>query len=394
MKALSKIFSRFLKSPDNTLSIAAMLIGSALIVAVVVACASSASAQTMPFGAAKAVPGFAGWVLSKQAIFYRALSSTILAAKNDGSALWTLMGISFVYGVFHAAGPGHGKAVISSYLLANDETWRRGVTLSFASALVQSLTAVLIVGVAAVLLGGTAKMMGQAVRVIEITSYGLIVALGARLLWVKGLGFVRAVAALRNVANDDARDHPAIGAQDCTHHPHAHDANGEGTCDHPSGLFRRHHHRGPVHCDTCDHDHSHGHDHEPDVLPWGHAHGPEPQELAGPDGWKRGLSAIVAVGLRPCSGAIILLVFALSQGLLWAGVASAFVMGLGTAITVAAIATLAVSAKVFVQRFTTNEVGYGGVLVRGMEAGAAVLIMAFGLMLLAGYMASERLVGF
>ena len=139
-------------------------------------------------------------MLSKQAIFYRALSGTILAAKNDGSALWTLMGISFVYGVFHAAGPGHGKAVISSYLLANDETWRRGVTLSFASALVQSLTAVLIVGVAAVLLGGTAKMMGQAVRVIEITSYGLIVALGARLLWVKGLGFVRAVAALRNDA--------------------------------------------------------------------------------------------------------------------------------------------------------------------------------------------------
>jgi nickel/cobalt transporter (NicO) family protein len=102
----------------------------------------------------------------------------------------------------------------------------------------------------------------------------------------------------------------------------------------------------------------------------------------------------VAVGLRPCSGAIILLVFALSQRLLWAGVASAFVMGLGTAITVAAIATLAVSAKAFVQRFTVNRIGYGGVLVRGLEAGAAVLIMAFGFMLLAGYMASERLVGF
>ena len=389
-----KIFSRFLKSPDNTLSVAAMLIGSVLVVAIVVASASSASAQTMPFGAARDVSGFAGWVLSKQAIFYRALSGTILAAKNDGSALWTLMGISFIYGVFHAAGPGHGKAVISSYLLANDETWRRGVTLSFASALVQSVTAVSIVGVAAVLLGGTAKMMGQAVRVIEITSYGLIVAIGARLLWVKGLGFLRAVAALRDLANDDARNHHAIGAQNCAHHHHAHDAHGEGACDNQSGLFQRHHHRSPVHCDACDHDHSHGHDHEPDVLPWGHAHGPEPQELAGPDGWKRGLSAIVAVGLRPCSGAIILLVFALSQGMLWAGVASAFVMGLGTAITVAAIATLAVSAKVFVRRFTTNEIGYGGVVVRGMEAGAAVLIMTFGVMLLAGYMASERLVGF
>ena len=93
----------------------------------------------------------------------------------------------------------------------------------------------------------------------------------------------------------------------------------------------RHHHRG--------HDHAHETmitatmTHEEDVLPWGHAHGPEPEELAGPGGWRRGLSAIVAVGLRPCSGAIIVLVFALAQGLFWAGVASTFVMGLGTAIT-------------------------------------------------------------
>ena len=130
------------------------------------------------------------------------------------------------------------------------------------------------------------------------------------------------------------------------------------------------------------------------MLPWGHAHGLEPQELGGPGGWKRGLSAIVAVGLRPCSGAIILLVFALSQGLLWAGVAATFVMGLGTAITVAAIATLAVSAKTFARRFATDEVGFGGVLVRGLEVGAAVLILAFGILLLAGYIASERLVGF
>jgi len=126
-------------------------------------------------------------------------------------------------------------------------------------------------------------------------------------------------------------------------------------------------------------------------MPWGHAHGPEPDELAGAGGWRRGPSAIVAVGLRPCSGAIILLVFALSQGLFWAGAVSTFVMGLGTAITVAAIATAAVGAKTFVKRFATSEISLGGVLVRGMEVGAAGLILAFGLLLLAGYMATERL---
>jgi len=116
----------------------------------------------------------------------------IRAAKTNGSAYWGLMGISFVYGTFHAAGPGYGKAVISSYLLANEETWRRRIVLSFASALLQAITAVAIVAIAAVLIGATAKM-GNTVRVIELVSYALIVLVGARLLWVKGRGFFHAV---------------------------------------------------------------------------------------------------------------------------------------------------------------------------------------------------------
>ena len=67
-------------------------------------------------------------------------------AKADGSAVWGLLGLSFLYGIFHAAGPGHGKAVISSYVVANEETWRRGVVLSFASALLQAFVAVAFVG--------------------------------------------------------------------------------------------------------------------------------------------------------------------------------------------------------------------------------------------------------
>ena len=151
----------------------------------------SAWAQTGPFGGLRppSAGGIGGWLIAKQAIFYRALAGLIRSAKTDGSAFWGLIGISFAYGIFHAAGPGHGKAVISSYLFANEETWRRGITLSFASAIMQSLTAVAIVAIAAILLGATAKLMGDTVRVIEIVSYGLIALLGARLLWVKGRGF-------------------------------------------------------------------------------------------------------------------------------------------------------------------------------------------------------------
>jgi nickel/cobalt exporter len=153
---------------------------------IVTAGADAACAQTASFGEPHPLTlgGVTGWVLTKQAMFYRSLAGMIRAAKNDGSALWALMGVSFVYGIFHAAGPGHGKAVISSCLLANEETWRRGITLSVASSLMQSIAAIAIVAIAAVLLGATAKMMGATLRVIEVVSYGLIVLVGARLLWV------------------------------------------------------------------------------------------------------------------------------------------------------------------------------------------------------------------
>ena len=320
------------------------------------------AALAQPFGITRGsappqVGALAGWILAKQAEFYRMLSHTIRAAKTDGSAAYTLMGISFLYGIFHAAGPGHGKAVISSYLVANNETWRRGVALSFASAILQAFTAIAIVGIAAVLLNATAHAMGNTVRIVEMVSYALIVLIGLRLLWVKG-------RALLHLLRPSAHDR----------HGHAHG-----------------HHHGHSH--AHDHGHDHHHHDEEEASAWGHAHAPEPQELKGPHWLRRGLSAIVAVGLRPCSGAIIVLVFALAQGLFWIGVASTFVMGLGTAITVAAVATLAVAARGFAGRLAKAKPGAGMLLLRGVETAAALLIIVFGVALLTGYMVSERMVG-
>lgn len=113
--------------------------------------------------------------------------------------------------------------------------------------------------------------------------------------------------------------------------------------------------------------------------------------LGGRGGWRRGLTAVFAVGLRPCSGAILVLVFALAQGLFWIGVAATLMMGIGTAVTVTAIATLAVGAKGAARSLAAGRSGYGILAVRGLEVAAAALVLAFGLLLLAGYMASERL---
>jgi nickel/cobalt transporter (NicO) family protein len=321
-----------------------------------------------PFGGPRAsadpqVGGIVGWLMSKQSEFYREMSSTIRAAKSDGSAVWTLLVISFAYGIFHAAGPGHGKAVISSYLVANQETARRGIVLSFASALMQSLVAVAIVGICALLLNATARTMCGAEKVIEIVSYALIAAFGARLVWTKGGGFMRAL---------QAKPAPAMAAG----HDHCHDH------DH-------HHHDHHDHHHGHDHSHDHGHGHVHDEH-CGHSHGPTPDQLAGPGGWRRGLGTIFAVGMRPCSGAILVLVFSLAQGLFLAGIAATFVMGLGTAITVATIAVVAVSAKGLARRLSAGSEGGGTLIMRGIEFGAAGLVLLFGLGLLFGYLAAER----
>jgi ABC-type nickel/cobalt efflux system permease component RcnA len=325
------------------------------------------AAQT-PFGGARApepqAGGIVGWLLARQSEFYREISSTIRAAKSDGQAVWALLAISFAYGIFHAAGPGHGKAVISSYLVANQETARRGVVLSFASALMQSLVAVLIVAIGAWLLNSTAKTMCGTEKVIEIASYALIAAFGARLVWTKGASFI---GALQTRPHDHAGVHSAH-AHDHAHH-HAHDHG---------------------------HDHAHAHAHADHVHDehCGHSHGPLPSELSGPGGWRRGFGTILAVGLRPCSGAILVLVFALAQGLFWAGIAATFVMGLGTAITVAAIAVLAVSARGVARRISGASDGGGALVMRGIEFGAAGLVLLLGAGLLFGYLAAERVTCF
>jgi nickel/cobalt exporter len=204
--------------------------------------------------------------------------------------------------------------------------------------------------------------MCGAERVIEVASYALIAAFGARLVWTKGGSFIGALQARRH-DHADARASLAYHAHD---HVHAH-----------------HHH------EHGDHDHDHVHDEH-----CGHSHGPLPDELAGPGGWRRGFGTIFAVGLRPCSGAILVLVFALAQGLFWAGIAATFVMGLGTAITVAAIAVLAVSARGIAQRLSGMSEGGGALFMRGIEFGAAGLVLLFGLGLLFGYLAAERVTCF
>lgn len=320
--------------------------------------------------------GFFGQVSVWQTHFYRQLTAAVRAWQADGGA-WLLIGLSFAYGVFHALGPGHGKAVISSYLLANRQTARNGALLALVSSLVQALVAIAMVAVLALVFNATAASMNQATRWLELASYGLVTLLGAWLVWIKVIrpllrrrpaGAIAAVAAPAGVAPVPALKGAAALRAIAIHAP-ASIAKGEV--------------RGEVH----GHLHAQPHDHHDDCG-CGHAHVPAPEQVAGPLNWRRAWSAILAVGLRPCSGALIVLVFALSQGFFLAGVASALAMGLGTGLTVAALACLAVAAGGAANALGARLSGVAASCLRyGVEALAALAVLLLGVLLLGGMLA-------
>lgn len=302
------------------------------------------------------------WVNVQQQGFYRALTGALKAMREDGSKLWVLVGLSFAYGVFHAAGPGHGKAVISSYMLANEVALRRGVMLSFVSALLQGATAIVVVGLAFLVLRGTSVSMTDATRFLETASYALVTAFGAWLLWQK-----LAPRIARMMGRARAHSLSAAAVAPIAGHGHAHHLHGDhGHGHHPdhAGHGRHHHAPGEV-CATC-----------------GHSHAPDPAMISGDRfDWRTAWSAVAAVGLRPCSGALIVLTFSFLNGLWFGGVVSVFAMSIGTAITVATLATIAVTAKNVAVRLA-GDGRTGNVVHAGIEIGGAALVFLLGLVLL------------
>ncbi|TWH00134.1 ABC-type nickel/cobalt efflux system permease component RcnA [Mesorhizobium sp. J18] len=315
--------------------------------------------------------GILQWINVHQQNFYRALTGALKAMREDGSNLWLLVGLSFAYGVFHAAGPGHGKAVISSYMLANEVALRRGVLLSFVSAMLQAVTAIVLMTVVFLLLRGTSISMTNATWFLETVSFGLIAAFGAWLLWRKLRPLLRRQpeisAPLHSLSAAYAGEQATHGHahHDHTHHHHTHDGHHHDHGNHHH--VHDHHHHGPGEvCATC-----------------GHSHAPDPSALSSDRfDWKTAWSAIAAVGIRPCSGALIVLTFAFLNSLWLGGIVSVFAMALGTAITVSALATLAVTAKNWAVAIAGGG-SLGSRVHSVIEIGGALMVFLLGLALLA-----------
>ena len=335
------------------------------------------------------------WINLRQQEFYHSLAAAMKAMREDGSKLWLLIGLSFAYGIFHAAGPGHGKAVISSYMVANEVALKRGIMLSFVSALLQGLTAVVVMMLAYFVLRGTAISMTDAAWFLEISSYVLVTLFGAWLLWRKagpairrlfGAGPTYSLSAAHAGHSHAGHSHAGHSHAGHSHAAHAHSAHALHVHDHDDHDHHHthaHDHGAHHHHDHSAHDHHH-HDHAAgDVCETcGHSHAPDPALLSGDNfDWRTAWSAVAAVGIRPCSGALIVLSFALLNGLWVGGLLSVLAMSIGTAITVSALATLAVTAKNWAVYFA-GDGRMGNHIHAIVEIGGAAFIFLVGLLLL------------
>jgi len=262
------------------------------------------------------------WIYEEQRDYTRSLAAAVRSLRQSANeeAFFTLIGIGFAYGIFHAVGPGHGKAVITTYALTHETSAKRTAALASASAFVQGLTALTIVGGLSLLLQGSLRRAALSVDdVMEPVSFAAISAIGLYFVFRGGRALYRSIG----TAND------------------RHNTS--------SNTIE------PAEADAHDHD--------------CHHHFVTPQQVEQASTWGRAAMVAIAVGLRPCSGAIVVLVLSFAVGLIWSGIAAVLAMSAGTAITVSALALGAQGIRMPLMRL----VGSGGYATGTFAASFALL---------------------
>lgn len=322
--------------PCRPLALLVFGLGLGLLLALTVISApppAAAQSGESPQEVAVATPELGTWdrivayVRIKQREIQRGLADAIKNLRQEHSlaAAWSLIALSFSYGVFHALGPGHGKAVISTYLLTQHSDLRKGLALSWGGSLLQGVTAIAIVYGAVALIDWTQRDARNAVGTLESVSFALIALVGAGLLLRSLLSLARAWREPTGMRSGEAE---------------------------------------APHC--------------------GHNHGPSAEQLRAASGLRGAISVIVSIGIRPCSGAVLVLLIAQVLALHLAGLAAVLAMSVGTALTVSVMAAMAVS----IRRVSTSLAHLDGR--RAMVAGhlaamtGGLLIALMGAVLFAG----------
>ncbi|WP_424984744.1 nickel/cobalt transporter [Microbulbifer sp. S227A] len=276
----------------------------------------------------------------EQREFQNSIARTLRALRGGGEGSFlVLMVACFAYGFFHAVGPGHGKVLIGGYGLGRKVPALRLATIGMAASLGQAVTAVALVYAGVFLLSlGREQMVGLTEDIMAPASYAAIALIGGWLI-LRGLRHAR-------------KPEPA--------HDHGHG----------------HHH---------EHDHGHhdhGHDHDGVCGSCGHRHGPTPEEVASARTLTEALVLIAGIAIRPCTGALFVLLITWQMGIPFAGIAGAFAMALGTGAVTVAVGLGAVGMRGGLIASLANG-GLAARLLPAIEifAGLLIVLIAGGLLL-------------
>ncbi len=252
------------------------------------------------------------WVLAAQREAQSTLASAVRAIKTGQPGAWLgLLTICFSYGVLHAAGPGHGKMLIGGYGIGRRVPMLALSSIALAASLVQAGVAVAVVYAGVAVLGWTRKQTeGVATDIMAPAGMLAIAGVGLWLMW-RGYAGLR-----RNWASD-------AGAR--FEHGHDHHNHGQESGEH---VHAPHVHAPHIHDAHC-----------------GHAHGPSLDQVTNLTGWRDTAALIAGIAMRPCSGALFLLILTWQLGIGVAGIAGTFAMGVGTALVTIGVALLAVWAR-------------------------------------------------
>lgn len=289
--------------------------------------------------------GLSGWIAETQRKVNRSLNQSMADLKT-GSPQAILIGaaLCFLYGVFHAAGPGHGKVITMSYFLSRDANPWRGVLMGTQIALTHVGGAILLAVIATVAMQGAASPSVEDLRWVKLLSYAAVIGIGIWLLQDR----------LRGGTGECTIDH---GHGDHAHrdHGHAH-VHGPG-CGH-------HHHHGHTH----DHGHAHAHDHDKST--------------------RGGLMAAMIAGAVPCTGAVLVLIFCIANGMPLIGLMLVLLIGAGMAATLAGFGLIGMLARRRTLAFAGGgnagidaETGRVAWWRRGLDLIGPVLIIAVGIYL-------------
>lgn len=278
------------------------------------------------------------WIAERQRLLHRELAEHLRLLKADGgvAAAWGMAAAAFLYGVVHAAGPGHGKAILATYLLTQRERVGRGLVLATVAAYGQGAVAIALIFGLTEMAGWLPRQTSAAVAWSERVSFVLIVVVGA---WLS-VQAIRRLVALVQGDRGHRHDHAAAG--------------------------------------SCHHD-----------------HGPSARLIDRAQDLRSSLGVIAAIGFRPCSGAILVLALSRGLGLPWAGLASVLAMSTGTAMATAALAMLAVHARQWAARAASGRISArgGAVAANALALTGGVVILLFGSLLLAASFAPRHPLG-